>query len=51
MKEGLYVDFVLAHYDDVLKLLEKYVHDFNEQHLIAALGYKSPIQYRTESGF
>ena len=51
MKEELYVDFDLAHCDDVPKLLDEYVRYFNEQRLAAALDYKSPIQYRTESGF
>ena len=51
MKEELYMDFDLAHCDDVPKLLDKYVRYFNEQRLAAALNYKSPIQFRTESGF
>ncbi len=33
------------------KLLDEYVHYFNEQRLAAALDYKSPIQYHAESGF
>ena len=51
MKEELYEDFDLAHCNDVPKLLDEYVRYFNEQRLAAALNYKSPIQYRTESGF
>lgn len=51
MKEELYLDFDLAHCDDVPKLLNEYVRYFNEQRLAAALDYKSPIQYRSESGF
>ena len=51
MKEELYEDFDLAHCDDVPKLLDDYVRYFNEQRLAAALDYKSPILYRTESGF
>lgn len=51
MKEELYVDYDLAHCNDVPKLLDEYVRYFNEQRLAAALDYKSPIQYRTESGF
>lgn len=50
-KEELYIDFDLAHCDDVPKLLDEYVRYFNEQRLAAALNYKSPFQYRTESGF
>ena len=51
MKEELYMDFDLAHCDDVPKLLDKYVRYFNEHRLAAALNYKSPTQYRSESGF
>jgi hypothetical protein len=51
MKEELYEDFDLAHCDDVPKLPNEYVRYFNEQRVAAALDYKSPIQYRTESGF
>ena len=51
MKEELYLDFDLAHCDDVPKLLDEYVRYFSEQRLAAALDYRSPIQYRSESGF
>ena len=51
MKEELYIDFDLARCDVVPKLQDKYVHYINEQRRAAALNYKSPIQYRTDSGF
>ena len=51
MKEELYMDYDLARCDDVPKLIDKYVSYFNEQRLAVALNHKSPIQYRTESGF
>lgn len=51
MKEELYLDFDLAHAEDVPALLKVYVQYFNNNRPAAALGYKSPVQYRTERGF
>ena len=51
MKEELYLDFDLDHTKDVPALLDQYVFFFNNQRRHAALGYKSPVQYRTELGF
>ena len=51
MKEELFLDFDLAHTNDVPALLETYVDFFNNRRPAAALGYKSPVQYRTERGF
>ena len=51
MKEELYLDFDLAHTEDVPALLKVYVQYFNNNRPAAALGYKSPVQYRTERGF
>ena len=51
MKEELAVDFGLADAEDVPALLDRYVHYFNNERLAAALGYKSPVQYKTELGF
>ena len=51
MKEELFLDFGLATTEDVQLLLDKYVHYFNNRRLAAALGYKSPVQYKTELGF
>ena len=51
MKEELYLDFDLDHAQNVPALLEKYVSYFNNQRRHAALGYKSPVQYRSELGF
>ncbi|MBR2782299.1 MAG: IS3 family transposase, partial [Oscillospiraceae bacterium] len=31
--------------------LDKYVHYYNHERPAAALGYKSPVQYKTELGF
>ena len=51
MKEELYLDFDLAHSHDVPALLDAYVYFFNNHRPAAALGYKSPVQFKTERGF
>ena len=51
IKEELFLDFDLAYAKDVPALLNKYVDFFNNRRPVAALGYKSPVQYRTELGF
>jgi len=51
MKEELYLDFGLASTENVPALLEQYVYYFNNRRPAAALGYKNPVQYKTELGF
>ena len=51
IKEELYLDFGLAHTDNVPALLGAYVQFFNNDRPAAALAYKSPVQYGTERGF
>ena len=51
IKEELYLDFDLAHAKDVPALLDRCVDYFNNHRPAAALGYKSPVQYKTELGF
>ena len=51
IKEELYLDFSLETAEDVPKLLDEYVYYFNNRRPAAALGYKSPVQYKTELGF
>ena len=51
IKEELYLDFGLETVEDVPKLLDEYVYYFNNRRPAAALGYKSPVQYKTELGF
>ena len=51
IKEELYLDFGLETAEDVPKLLDEYVLYFNNWRPAAALGYKSPVQYKTELGF
>ena len=48
IKEELYLDFGLETAEDVPKLLDEYVYYFNNRRPAAALGYKSPVQYKTE---
>ena len=51
IKEELYLDFGLETAEDVSKLLDEYVYYFNNRRPAAALGYKSPVLYKTELGF
>ena len=51
IKAELRLDFGLETTEDVPKLLDEYVHYFNHRRPAAALGYKSPVQYKTELGF
>ena len=51
IKEELYLDFSLETAEDVPGLLNEYVYYFNNRRPAAALGYKSPVQYKTELGF
>ena len=51
MKEELIIDFGLHDADNIRDVLIGYVHYFNHDRPAYALGYKSPIQFRTEQGF
>ena len=51
IKEELYVDFGIETSTNVPELLDRYVYYFNHERPAAALGYKSPVQYKTELGF
>ena len=51
MKGELCLDFGLEAAEDVPHLLDEYVYYFNNRRPAAALGYKSPVQYKTELGF
>ena len=46
IKEELFLDFDLSNASDVPALLDDYVHYFNFERSAAALGYKSPVQFR-----
>ena len=51
IKEELFLNFGLAHTKDIPALLDEYVDFFNTRRPVAALGYKIPVQYKTELGF
>jgi transposase InsO family protein len=51
IKEELYLDYDLKNSDDVPALLDTYVEFFNTSRPAAALGYKSPVRYKSELGF
>ena len=51
IKEELFIDFDLKHCDDIPKLIEEYVYYYNYERPSYALNYKTPIQYKIESGF
>jgi transposase InsO family protein len=51
IKEELYLDFDLGHTDDLNGTLDRFVAYFNHDRLAAALGYKSPVQFKIEQGF
>ena len=51
IKEELFLDFDLAHAKDVPALLGSYVDFFNNRRRAPSLGYRSPVQYKTELGF
>ena len=51
IEEELYLDFDLESVEKVPKLLDEYVYYFNNRRPAAALGYKSPVQHKTELGF
>ncbi|GKI14061.1 transposase [Oscillospiraceae bacterium] len=51
IKDELYLDFHLASAKNVPALLDSYVHFFNHRRPAAALGYKTPVQFKTDLGF
>ncbi len=51
IKEELFIDFDLKHCDNVPKLIEEYIYYYNYERPSYALKYKTPIQYKIESGF
>jgi transposase InsO family protein len=51
IKEELYLEYGLKDADDVPALLDSYVEFFNNRRPAAALGYKSPVRFKTELGF
>ena len=51
IKEERFLDFNPAIAKDVPNIFDEYVHYYNYERPAAALGYKSPVQYKTELGF
>ena len=47
----LYKDFNIYKADDINIAINDYINYFNTERLAYSLGYKNPIQYRTEQGF
>lgn len=50
IKEELFIDFDLKHCNNVPILIEKYICYYNNERPSYALKYKTPIQYKFESG-
>ena len=51
IKEELFIDFNLKHSKDVPNLIKLYINYYNNERPSYALNYKTPIQYKIESGF
>lgn len=51
IKEELFIDFDLKHCKDVPRLIEEYIYYYNNERPSYALNYKTPIQFKIESGF
>ena len=51
IEEKLFIDFDLKHSKDVPNLIKLYINYYNNERPSYALNYKTPIQYKIESGF
>ena len=51
IKEELFIDFDLKHCNDVPNLIKLYINYYNNERPAYSLKYKTPIQYKIESGF
>ena len=51
IKEELFIDFDLKHSKDVPNLIKLYIEYYNNERPSYALNYKTPIQFKIESGF
>ena len=51
IKKELIIDFDLKHCNNVSKLIEDYIYYYNNKRPSYALKYKTPIQFKIESGF
>ena len=51
IKEELFIDFDLKHSNDIPNLIKLYINYYNYERPCYSLNYKTPIQYKIESGF
>ena len=51
IKEELYKDFKIYSSDNVYESINDYINYYNNERLSYTLGYKNPVQYRTERGY
>lgn len=51
IKDELIHQFKMRDCDDIRQLIKDYVYYFNNNRYMYSLGYKNPIQYKTELGF
>lgn len=51
IKEELFIDFDLKNSNDVPNLIKLYINYYNYERPCYSLNYKTPIQYKIESGF
>jgi len=51
IKEELFIDFKLKQSDNVFRTIEEYVYYFNNDRPSYSLKYKTPTQFKIESGF
>ena len=51
IKEELFIDFDLKHSKDVPNLIKLYINYYNNERPSYSIKYKTPIQYKIESGF
>ena len=51
IKQKLFIDFDLKHSEDAPNLIKLYIDYYNNESPSYALNYKTPIQYKIESGF
>ena len=51
IKEELFIDFDLKHSKDVPNLIKLYIEYYNNERPSYSLNYKTPIQFKIESGY
>ena len=51
IKEELFIDFDLKHSEDVPNLIKLYIEYYNNERPSYSLNYKTPNQFKIESGY